>query len=31
MWPTPEVGRMRVVDYKSKGHINKRIRLALDE
>jgi misacylated tRNA(Ala) deacylase len=28
---TSEVGRMRIVDYKSKGKINKRIYLALDE
>jgi len=28
---TREVGRVRVVDYKSKGRINKRIHLALDE
>lgn len=27
---TREVGRIRVVDYKSKGRINKRIRIALD-
>jgi misacylated tRNA(Ala) deacylase len=27
---TREVGRLRVVDYKSKGRINKRIRLALE-
>ena len=26
-----EVGRIRVVDYKSKGKINKRIEVALDE
>jgi len=28
---TSEVGRIRVVDYKSKGKINKRIEVALDE
>ena len=28
---TREVGRLRVVDYKSKGRINKRIRVALEE
>jgi misacylated tRNA(Ala) deacylase len=28
---TREVGRVRVVDYKSKGQINKRIHIALDE
>jgi misacylated tRNA(Ala) deacylase len=28
---TQEVGRLRVVDYKSKGKINKRIYLELDE
>jgi len=28
---TREVGRVRVVDYKSKGRINKRIHIALDE
>jgi misacylated tRNA(Ala) deacylase len=28
---TREVGRLRVVDYKSKGHINKRIRIALKD
>jgi misacylated tRNA(Ala) deacylase len=28
---TSEVGRIRVVDYKSKGKINKRIEIALDE
>jgi misacylated tRNA(Ala) deacylase len=28
---TSEVGRMRIVDYKSNGKINKRIYLALDE
>jgi misacylated tRNA(Ala) deacylase len=28
---TAEVGRIRVVDYKSKGKINKRIEVALDE
>ena len=27
---TREVGRLRVVDYKSKGRINKRIRIALE-
>ena len=27
---TREVGRMRVVDYKSKGRINKRIEIALE-
>ena len=27
---TREVGRLRIVDYKSNGRINKRIRLALD-
>jgi misacylated tRNA(Ala) deacylase len=27
---TGEVGRMRVVDYKSKGKINKRIYIELD-
>ena len=28
---TREVGRLRVVDYKSKGRINKRIRIALED
>jgi len=28
---TSEVGRLRVVDYKSKGRINKRIRIALED
>ena len=28
---TSEVGHIRVVDYKSKGKINKRIEVALDE
>ena len=28
---TREVGRVRVVDYKSKGRINKRIQIELDE
>jgi misacylated tRNA(Ala) deacylase len=28
---TREVGRMRIVDYKSKGRINKRIYVELDE
>ncbi len=28
---TREVGRLRIVDYKSKGRINKRLRVALDE
>jgi misacylated tRNA(Ala) deacylase len=28
---TNEVGRVRVVDYKSKGRINKRIHIELDE
>jgi misacylated tRNA(Ala) deacylase len=28
---TREVGRLRVVDYKSKGQINKRLHIALDE
>ena len=28
---TSEVGRVRVVDYKSKGKINKRIYVELDE
>jgi misacylated tRNA(Ala) deacylase len=28
---TAEVGRIRVVDYKSKGRINKRLEIALDE
>ena len=27
---TSEVGHVRVVDYKSKGRINKRLRIALD-
>ena len=27
---TSEVGRMRVVDYKSKGKINKRIEVAVE-
>jgi misacylated tRNA(Ala) deacylase len=28
---TREVGRLRVIDYKSKGRINKRIRIALED
>ncbi|MCA9966466.1 MAG: hypothetical protein KC423_19590 [Anaerolineales bacterium] len=28
---TSEVGRMRIVDYKSKGKINKRIYVELDD
>ncbi len=28
---TSEVGHIRIVDYKSKGKINKRIEVALDE